>query len=254
MCILTIDIGNSKTKLGCYSDNGEVKLVGSSPTMGVSAGIRAELEEVKRNYPIQGVMISSVVPRTRDIIVEALEDSSLDKIEVSSELNLGLELAYHNPRQLGPDRISTAVGAYSFYGKVQNSDVIVVDFGTAITVDLVRGDEMTGGAIVPGVSMIHHALHQHTKLLPRVEFAFTDDIIGQDSETCISLGTQAAVLGGVAFLIERYSSLLESDPLIILTGGYAGIAQEKLKNTAIVDEHLLFKGLGKIWEFNKDRQ
>ena len=133
---------------------------------------------------------------------------------------------------LGQDRILCAFAAY----KRAQQACVVIDAGTAITVDFVDGEgTFQGGAIAPGLAMMLDAMHSHTASLPKLEFAPCDEsrgAFGKDTAHAMMLGVTAAAAGMVRYLIDRYALAYEAYPQVIATGGDA---QAILENEDFVD-------------------
>ena len=156
---------------------------------------------------------------------------------------------YDTPETLGADRLAAAVGAALV---AEGRDALVVDFGTAITVDYVSGDgTYRGGAISPGMGMRFQALHRYTARLPLCRETAEERLYGTTTTSCIEQG----VMNGIAFEIEGYIARFRrenADICIIFTGGAAKNFAKRIKNAIFADCELVFLGLNRILEFNAE--
>ena len=154
---------------------------------------------------------------------------------------------YRNPRQVGQDRLVGAYAALKFYG----APVIVIDFGTAITFDVVsKRREYLGGIIVPGIRLSAESLFHKTALIPRIDIVKPGPLIGKD--------TQESVLSGIFYgygamsrgLIELIAKKFKGDkPKVIVTGGYTAQMKKYIASQITkIDRYLVFKGLFLLWE------
>lgn len=155
---------------------------------------------------------------------------------------LPIAVTYSTPQSLGSDRIAAAVGARTLFPE---GHLLVVDAGSALTIDLVDETGFAGGLISPGVRMRLRALHEFTGRLPLVEPDGSAPFVGDSTETCIRSG----VLLGVAAEIDAAAERNRPDGKeikVVMTGGDAVLLQTYVKNEVIVEEHLLAKGLNRI--------
>ena len=152
-----------------------------------------------------------------------------------------MPILYHNPNEVGADRIVNAVAAYRKY----KTALIVIDFGTATTLDVIsEKGEYIGGAIVPGVMISAEALFQRASRLPRVEiFKAPDTVIGRDTIDSIKSGIiygNAAMVDG---MVERMAGEMNSKPRILATGGIATLISGLSKTIEKVEPFLTLDGL-----------
>ncbi|MCL2562345.1 MAG: type III pantothenate kinase [Rikenellaceae bacterium] len=240
---LAIDIGNTHIKAAVFE--GEVLV----ETFKSRSADRAFIEAVLKIYPgIDKVILASV---RRDIaeVEEAVKKRVKRYTRFDGTKKVPIKNLYATPETLGPDRLAAAVGANAIY---PDSNVMIVDFGTAITIDLVtqRG-EFLGGNISPGVDVRFQSLHERTANLPLCEDTGRTVLLGTTSEEAICSG----VLNGVLYEIEGYVMRLESEYeelRIIFTGGDGKYFAERLKNTIFVTYDLVVHGLNRIMEHNED--
>jgi type III pantothenate kinase len=172
---------------------------------------------------------------------------------VEPGIKTGMPIHYDNPRDVGADRIVNAVAAYDQV----HGPVIIVDFGTATTFDVVsRQGEYLGGAIAPGVMISCEALFLRASKLPRVEiFAKPKSIIAKDTISSMNAGIIYGYAGLVDGIVTRIKAALADDQTkVIATGGLACLIASETKNIDMVDDYLTLKGLKIIYERNRPRR
>lgn len=240
--ILTIDIGNTLTKLGVFEDG---NLVHSTAGRGLGSD---EVESMLDCHTIEGIAYCRV-GKDEGRIAEWLEECGLPYVKVDCSCKMPLKLDYDTPGSLGADRIAAAVGATETYGSA-----LVVDAGTAVTSDLVCGGVFRGGNISPGLSLRFRSLHQYTSALPLVCREGELPEFGYDTETAIRAGV---VRGLVAELKADFEAALFIDKNVkmILTGGDAAflkplLEKEEIAVTVVPDA--VGRGLVRIFNYNYD--
>ncbi|HRJ50033.1 MAG TPA: type III pantothenate kinase, partial [Phycisphaerales bacterium] len=160
-----------------------------------------------------------------DRLVGALADSiPRDRIfRLGSDLAILMPMALDDDSTVGQDRLLAAMGAYSRAGQA----CVVIDAGTAVTVDFVDGEgTFQGGAIAPGLTMMLDSLHRGTAALPKMEFLVPDPargVIGKDTRHAMTIGVRAAVTGMARVLIDSYAEVFGAYPQVVATGGDAAI-------------------------------
>jgi len=246
--ILAIDNGNTNTAFGLFRNN---KLVRTFKT----ANLHHSSAESYRDYfssrrkDIHGAVISSAVPARGKVLAEMTEIYlNIKPVIVSYKLELGIGLKYKNPARLGPDRICSAAGAYSLF----KGPAIIVDFGTAITFNVVSEEgDFLGGLISPGVSASASALHRRTGALPLTKPAFPKHIIGNDTVSGIKAGIMFGTLGAVEGIIVRLKKTLGGKCRVIGTGGDVDAFAGKTGLIDTVEPHLVLKGAYIIYRLNR---
>ena len=238
---LAVDIGNSFAKLALLEEGQIVD------TFRTALADEAFFASVLRDYPTvdRAILLSSRgdVPDVERWLAKQIPHF----IRFDASVPVPIRNGYATPETLGPDRLAAAVGARSIY---PDAPVFVVDFGTAITLDLVTADgEYLGGNISPGVAMRFHALHDHTRTLPLCELPQHTETIGRNTSAAIEsgvvLGIVREVEGYIRELEERYSGLK-----IIFTGGDANYFAKRLKSAIFATCDLVVYGLNTILEYN----
>lgn len=253
--LLAIDIGNTTIVIGVFRERvliGEWRIVTSTVRSADEYGVL--LEELLRTAGltrdgIDGVILSSVVPPLTPVFEEmAGRYCRVPPIVVSSELNHGLVLGYDLPRDVGADRIVNAVAARAR----TSGPVIVVDFGTATTFDVVTAQgEYLGGAIAPGLEISAEALFRRTAKLPKVELTRPKVAIGRDTTASLQSGLIFGYAGLVDALVNRITIELGADARVIATGGLAGLVAADCQTIHEVVPALTLEGLRVLYERNR---
>jgi type III pantothenate kinase len=149
---------------------------------------------------------------------------------------------------VGPDRLVNAAGAHNRHG----GDLIVVDFGTATTFDVVSGDgAYIGGVIAPGVNLSLEALHMAAAALPHVDIAKPQSVVGTNTVACIQSGVFWGYVGLVREICERIKAERERDMTIVATGGLAPLFQQNVELFDVLEDDLTMHGLTVIHDYNK---
>ena len=233
---LIIDIGNNSAKFFLF--NGEQIVLHTRRENTVFDVI----DEWNRQYDIDGVIVSSVIADSPELQDE-LQKLQCPVVRFNSSTPLPLEINYRTPGTLGSDRIAAAVGAWNV---APGRNLLVIDAGTAITIDFVGKDgKYNGGNIAPGIKMRLRALHEYTSRLPMVDKEGDTPTIGYDTETAIRSG----VINGVCHEIEGYIDEFKQkycDLLVFLTGGDEKPLKNRIKNCIFADKYLVAKGLNRI--------
>ncbi|MEW6456353.1 MAG: type III pantothenate kinase [Acidobacteriota bacterium] len=252
--LLALDVGNTNITIGIFkkkkiisywrvftergktSDEYGIQLINFLENSGYS----------EKN--ISGIVICSVVPPLTPIMVNMAEKFFKKKpMVVSRALNTGIKILYKNPDEVGEDRIVNAVAAFNKYG----GPAIIVDFGTAITFDIIlEKGEYLGGVIAPGVEISSEALAHRTAKLPKVEIKKPEKVVGKTTIESIQSGLYFGYESLVEGIIKKIKKELGIKANVILTGGYGEEIFGKLKIFNIVDPFLTLEGLRIIYERN----
>ena len=254
--LLTIDIGNSNIKYGVFAGD---KLIHS---FRVSSNLTRTADEYGavlsgllsnaniKSSDITGIILSSVIPSLNYTIFHMCEYFfNLTPMVVSPGVKTGLNIKVENPREVGADRIVNCVSALKKYG----APLIIIDFGTATTFNVVNGKgELIGGVIAPGVKTSLNSLVGATAQLPMIELAVPSSVIAKSTES----NMQAGIVFGFAGLVENIvnkikKELNEADIKVIATGGIGKIIVQELSCIDVYDRVLTLDGLKIIYNLNK---
>jgi len=249
--LLVIDIGNTNITLGLLEQHRRAaswrlhsKNAHTSDEVWIMLKLLLESEGFGLAQ-IRGCALSSVVPHLTPVFERMIQQRlNVPSVNVTSDLDTGIKILYENPQQVGADRICNAVAGYAKFG----GPLVVVDFGTATTFDVVtRNAEYLGGIIAPGPETTATVLHHVSAKLPRVELEFPPSVIGRTTETSIQAGL---MFGGVELidgLNRRIKRELGEDTHIIATGGLANVFLPYLDTVERVEPDLTLEGLGIIF-------
>ena len=250
--LLTVDIGNTQIAIGLFEDR-EIK----AHWRFSSSSMRTEDEcwilvkslcegEGIKVSDIKGVVISSVVPNVTPVYEKLAQKYFLTTaMVVDASLDTGIQILYDNPMAVGPDRICNAVAGYHQFG----GPLIIVDFGTATTFDVISKDaEYLGGIIAPGIESTASTLHHRAARLPKVELRFPDKLIGTNTESSIQSGLMYGAVEIVDGLVRRIWGEIGETAQVIATGGLAKTIVHKLSTVKHVEPFLTLVGLQLIYE------
>ncbi len=238
---LCIDIGNKRIKLGLFSDRALV----DQAVFLQSEGNKV-LDWLKTKPKLDKAILSNV-GQAPEGLHEWLDKNEIRLIKLDDNPALPFTSQYTTPGTLGHDRVASAAGAMAWK---PGQDILVIDAGSAITIDFIDASgNYQGGIISPGLAMRYKALTDYTARLPLVSPGNTRGLAGNDTISSISLGVQ----NGIIFEIDRYiEEYREKYPniFIIMTGGDADFFEKSLKNRIFVNQNLLLEGLNRILEYN----
>jgi len=250
MNIVTLDIGNYRTKLALISGDNEIIRHDYFLTTEIPRQID-RLQKVITEYNTEALSIGCVVPEIEVLLSKAL--SKHDPLFVHGDTKTELVVEYSPPESLGADRLSAAVGAYREYGRMLGRDIMIVDAGTTVTADIVSsGGVFIGGAILPGDQIALRALAESAKKLPPISFETREIVIGSSTRECMLIGVQATIIGAVEHLYHRYGGIHGENPFIILTGASASWLAPGLNIPNMIDPDLVLFGLAAIWSYNRE--
>ena len=247
--LLAVDVGNTQTVLGVYSD-GELtdhwRLATERSTtadeLGVLLGGLLDLDAVG------GICLASTVPvLVREWEMLAVKWAEARLLVVGPGVKTGIPVRYDDPREVGPDRIVNAVAAKERYG----APVIVVDFGTSTNFDVVSPEgEYVGGVIAPGIEVSMEALFARAARLVKVDYSAPPTVIGKTTIGGLQSGLVYGSAGQVDGIVGRIREELEADARAVATGGLDDLVAPHSRTIERVDPFLTLDGLRMVWELN----
>jgi type III pantothenate kinase len=251
--VLVIDVGNTNTVLGLMDGSQIVHTwrISTLPRTTDELGVMILQLLGHRNVQpasISGAICSSVVPSQVYTVEKACRRYlDLACLVVGRKLKTGMRIRTDNPREVGADRIVNAVAAVALHG----GPVIVVDFGTATTLDCVDANgDYVGGVIAPGLRISEEALFDRTAQLPRVELTRPAGVIGKNTVHAMQSGLYYGYVGLVDALVDRVRGELDPAAKIVATGGYAHLLASGSSRIQEVDPHLTLRGLAVLYVRN----
>lgn len=217
--IVVIDIGNTSIDLGTWRDK-QIEAPLSFPTDDQAAfdeAFDAHLKSFSDSGTPPVVAIGSVVPSVLDRLSKQIsENIDRNVLVVGDTIPLPMQIGVRDESEIGVDRVCVAAAAYDRFERA----CTVVDFGTAVTVDLVSQEgELLGGAILPGAKLQLASLHEHTAQLPKVEPAIPELPFGRSTQEAMQTGVCRGLAGAVRSLVEAYATHMNQWPYVVATGG-----------------------------------
>jgi type III pantothenate kinase len=251
--ILLFDIGNTNTHVGLGDDRRVLKQI-NIPTRewfgGKAAALVKKFADAKK---IKGAVLCSVVPNATPLVRKTVKAFwKLDVLELSPKTLRGVGIDYPKPNSIGPDRLANAVAAKFRFG----APVVVVDFGTAVTFDVVNSKgNYVGGIIAPGLAAMTDYLHEKTALLPKIKIREIKSAIGKSTEHAMLVGAVQGYRGLVRELIGELKRELRAKKLpVVATGGYAKLIAAKLPEISAAAPDLTLEGLRLVWKSNFEQK
>ena len=252
--LLVVDVGNTHITLGVF-DGEDLKatfrMTAKQPRTSDEYGIQLCDLLVHRNFNIQDitdVIVSSVVPDVMHSLGSAIIKYFGIKAMVPSTLDMGLVINTEHPKEIGPDRIVDAVAAYEKYG----GPVIVVDYGTATTYDVVSEDGVfEGGVISPGIRTSARALWGGAAMLPEIEIRNPGSIIAKETVSSMQGGLVYGYIGQTEYIVNKMKESGFENAKVVATGGLGNIIVSETDVIDIYDKNLTLEGLRIIYEKRK---
>ncbi len=248
--LLTADIGNTNITLGLFDDDkyvNEFRLASDKDLSGEEYEIL--LKSLFKDYVITGCVIASVVEELNIKFKRAVDNVfGIRSVFVDCNVNLGIKISTDNPREVGADRLANAVAVSNRY----KGAVIVIDFGTATTFDIINSkSEFLGGVIAPGINTQMKCLKNSTSKLPKIDVSISQRAVGHNTTEAILSGVIRGTACMVDGLIAQCEEELGEKATIIATGGYCGLIANYLKRPFdFVNPILTLEGLKEIYEMN----
>jgi type III pantothenate kinase len=250
--LLAIDVGNTEVTLGLFDRRRLARSFRlSSETRRTPDEIALSLRQIFPELAVGGghaAVLASVVPALTAHYVEASRRlTGRDPLEVSSRIPSGVEIEYRDPQSTGADRIANAAAALRLYG----APVIVVDFGTATTFDVIVKDRRyIGGVIAPGVLTGAEHLIRRAARLSAFEMRTPEHVVGRSTEESLQSGVVYGAVGQVDAIVRRIAAEERIRPMVVATGGLAAMIAAHSETIEKVDPDLTLHGLRIIYEMN----
>ncbi len=240
--LLLFDIGNTHTHVGLANHRRVLRQINVPTGEWLGETAKTVVAAFASAKEIEGVALCSVVPRTTPFVRKAIRRLwKLPVLELTPKTLRGLGIDYPKPYTIGPDRLANAVAARHHFG----APVVVVDFGTAVTFDVVnRAGNYAGGIIAPGLAAMTDYLHEKTALLPRIKIREVRAVVGKNTEQAMLIGAVHGYRGLVRELIAELKRELRAKNLpVVATGGYARLMASKLPEISAIEPNLTLEGL-----------
>ena len=238
--ILAVDIGNTTISIGSFQGK---KLVSHYCVD------KESIINQKAVFPLstsllnqtQNILVASVNPKMEAVFYKYLDKKHKKKVlKIGKEIKLKMPILVDNPQKVGIDRLLNALAAY----RRTNKSTIIIDFGTAITIDIVsRKGEFLGGLILPGIRTSAYALNKQTALLPEVEITRPKEIIGKNVENAVKAGIYFGTAGSIVHIIKKVRKVYKNLQFVIATGGDAKTFKKDISEIDKVITHLTLEGI-----------
>jgi len=253
--LLVMDVGNTNTVLGLFEGDHLrahwricTQNYRTSDELRVILGLLLQQEGASLKS-IRGCCISSVVPQMNLALIRVSQSVlGSEPVMVGPGIKTGLVLQYDNPKEVGADRIVNSVAALEEYG----GPLIIIDFGTATTFDVVTAKaEYKGGIIIPGLQVSAEALFEKCAKLPKVDISKPASVIGKNTVDSIRSGLTYGYAELVDGLVQRISQDMDTQFKVVATGGLAHIIAGIARRVDHVDPLLTLKGLKVVYHKNE---
>ncbi len=251
--VMTIDVGNTNITVGVFQEDEleasfrmTTKMPRTSDEYGMLIITLLEQNQI-HHEEIEDTIIASVVPNVMHSLEGAIiKYLGIKPILVETGIKTGIRVVTDNPRQIGADRIVDAAAAYGLYG----GPVLVLDFGTATTYDLIdRNGSFLSGVTAPGIRISAKALWEDAAKLPEIEIRKPDSILGKDTITSMQAGLIYGQIGQTEYIIKKTVEEAALGPVkVVATGGLGRIIANETKLIDVYDPNLTLKGMNLIYK------
>ena len=250
-----IDVGNTNIKIGIFDGKNLIttfrmnsQIVHTTDEYGLMLKQIPEVQGIDISQ-IEGAIISSVVPKVMESLHNAIvKYFGIKPIIVGPGINTGIKLTSSNPKEVGADRLVDVVSGYEKYG----GPLLVIDFGTATTYNLVTADgSFSVGITAPGVKISAKALWEDAAKLPEIEIKKPSSILATETVTSMQAGLIYGQIGATKYIIEQVKKEMGYDNLkVVATGGMGSIISPEVEEIDYYDINLTIDGLRILYEKN----
>lgn len=257
--LLTLDIGNTNMEFGIFDGKklaANFRLVTKRNITSDEVGLMLlqflDFQKIKIES-IDDVIIASVVPQVMYSVTNAVRKYiKKNALIIGENIGIDIENRYLNKTEVGCDRLVNAYAAHKIYNS--GCSMIVVDFGTATTFDVVdKNGAYLGGLIFPGIKISMEALFTNASKLPKVELNKPKSVIGKDTVSSMQSGAMYGYVGAVENIVAKINEELGEKTKVIATGGLSGLINEQTDCFDHVDKTLMLKGMVEIYDAQKSR-
>ncbi len=245
--LLLLDLGNTHTHIGLANASRVIRQANLKTTAWREGKALSQLKQFVGRANLTGAALCSVVPQATPLARKSIRQLyDMDARVLTARTVQGIGIRYPKPDTIGPDRLANALAAKDAYG----APVVVVDFGTAVTFDVVnRSGNYVGGIIAPGLAAMTDYLHEKTALLPRIRIRAIKHAIGKSTEQAMLAGAVHGYRGLIRGLITQLKRELKTNRLpVIATGGYARLMAAGLPEITSVEPLLTLEGVRRFAE------
>ncbi len=254
--LLAIDIGNTNVTFGLFDGESILhtfRLTTSLPRTSDEFGVQIVELLSHKDVPadaVEDVIICSVVPKVMYSLTSGVKKYlHCDPMVVGQGTKSGIRIATTNPMEIGSDRVVDAVGAYFLYG----GPVIVIDYGTATTYDLVTADgAFVAGVTAPGIRISAKALWSNAAKLPEIEIIKPDSILAKTTITSMQAGLMYGTIGQTEYIIDKFKEESGYEGIrVVATGGLGRVISEGTTKIDVYDSELTLQGMRLIYQRTK---
>ena len=256
--VLVCDVGNTNINFGVYNKDEllvKFKIMSKMPRTSDEYGVWL-CELLKLNNinleDIEGCIVASVVPNVMHSLTNAIERYiKHTPLIVGPGIKTGIRIVTEAPKEIGADRIVDAVAAYDVYG----GPILVIDFGTATTYDLItKNGEFAAGITAPGIKISAKALWEDTAKLPEIEIKKPASILAEETISSMQAGLVYGQIGQTEYIIKKVKEETGYDDLkVVATGGLGSIVSDETDMIQVYDRNLTMYGLKLIYDKNVKR-
>jgi len=248
--IALFDVGNTHTLIGLANSSRVLRHANVCTSDWSNGQAEKAAANFFRGVSLRGAAYCSVVPGVTPLVsFFAREKLGVDSVALTNRTVRGIGIDYPKPETIGPDRLANAMAARRRFG----APVVVVDFGTAVTFDIVdRRGNYIGGIIAPGLEVMTDYLHEKTALLPRIKIRDVQALVGKNTEQAMLIGAVHGYRGLIRELLAQIKATLKCRDLpVVATGGCARLIAAKLPEITAVAPLLTLEGLRLAWVADK---